>query len=85
MEVTVVMGTREIRLDLPDERPVSVKEGLLSVRDQETMETFTGPGGEMRPSLAVFVNDTHIRYLDGWHTPLKAGDRVYVIPVLAGG
>ncbi len=85
MEVTLAWGTREIRLDLPDDRPVSVKEGLLSVQDREILEAWTEPGGEIRPSLAVFVNNSHIRYLDGWQTILQAGDRIYVIPVLAGG
>jgi molybdopterin synthase sulfur carrier subunit len=42
-------------------------------------------GGQLRQSLAVFVNGEHIRYRQGLQTELKDGDEVYVIPLIAGG
>jgi molybdopterin synthase sulfur carrier subunit len=41
--------------------------------------------GQLRQSLAVFVNGEHIRYRQGLQTELKDGDEVYVIPLIAGG
>jgi molybdopterin synthase sulfur carrier subunit len=41
--------------------------------------------GQLRKSLAVFVNGEHIRYRQGFQTELKDGDEVYVIPLIAGG
>ncbi len=41
--------------------------------------------GQLRQTLAVFVNGEHIRYRQGFQTELKDGDDVYVIPLIAGG
>jgi MoaD family protein len=42
-------------------------------------------GGALRPRVSVYVNDRHIRYLQGLETPLQGGDEVYVVPVVMGG
>jgi molybdopterin synthase sulfur carrier subunit len=41
--------------------------------------------GELRPRVSIFVNDEHVRYRQGLDTPLRAGDWVYVMPVITGG
>jgi MoaD family protein len=40
---------------------------------------------ELRSYVNLFVNDEDIRYLQGVDTPVKAGDRLMIIPSIAGG
>ncbi len=41
--------------------------------------------GALRPRVSVYVNDRHIRFLQGLETLLRDGDEVYVVPVVMGG
>jgi molybdopterin synthase sulfur carrier subunit len=41
--------------------------------------------GTLRPRVSVYVNDRHVRYLQGLETPLQDGDEVFVLPVVMGG
>lgn len=41
--------------------------------------------GELRTFVNLFLNDEDVRQLDGTGTPLKAGDRLMIIPSIAGG
>lgn len=41
--------------------------------------------GELRTFVNLFVNDEDVRQLEGPRTPLQAGDRVMIIPSIAGG
>ena len=41
--------------------------------------------GALRPKVTVYVNDVHVRFLQGLDTPLVDGDHVYVVPMLMGG
>jgi molybdopterin synthase sulfur carrier subunit len=41
--------------------------------------------GALRPQVSVYVNDRHVRYLQGLETPLQEGDEVYVVPIVMGG
>ena len=41
--------------------------------------------GALRPCVSVYVNDRHVRYLQGLETPLQDGDEVFVLPVVMGG
>ena len=42
-------------------------------------------GGELRPFVNIFLGDDDVRHLQGLETPLKAGDRLMIIPSIAGG
>ncbi len=44
-----------------------------------------GDGGTLRPRVQVYVNDVHVRYLQGGETRLRDGDQVYVVPIVMGG
>ena len=44
-----------------------------------------GDDGALRPRVQVYVNDVHVRYLQGADTPLRDGDLVYVVPIVMGG
>ncbi len=41
--------------------------------------------GTLRPRVNLYVNDVHVRFLQGLETPLHDGDRVYVVPIVMGG
>jgi molybdopterin synthase sulfur carrier subunit len=41
--------------------------------------------GALRPQVSIYVNDRHVRYLQGIETPLQKGDEVYVVPIVMGG
>ena len=42
-------------------------------------------GGELRPFVNLFVGENNIRDLQGLETPISDGDRVILIPSIAGG
>jgi len=41
--------------------------------------------GELRRFINVYVNEEDIRFLQGKTTALKDGDRVSIVPAIAGG
>ncbi len=43
------------------------------------------PSGQLRRFVNIYVNDEDIRFLEQMATPLKPGDRVSIIPAVAGG
>ena len=48
-------------------------------------ERLLNEKGALRPYVNLFVNDEDARYLEGLETPLKAGDRLAIVPAIAGG
>ncbi|MFN2152999.1 MAG: ubiquitin-like small modifier protein 1 [Anaerolineales bacterium] len=40
---------------------------------------------ELRPFVNLFLGDEDVRHLQGVDTPLKEGDRLMIIPSIAGG
>ena len=41
--------------------------------------------GQIRQFLNIYLNDEDIRFLGGESSPLKDGDRVLLVPSIAGG
>ncbi len=41
--------------------------------------------GELRPFVNLFVGENNIKDLQGLDTPIKDGDRIMLIPSIAGG
>lgn len=41
--------------------------------------------GELRPFVNLFLNDEDVRHLQGTDTLLKDGDRLMILPSIAGG
>lgn len=41
--------------------------------------------GELRAYVNLFVNDEDIRHLNGINTSIKPGDKLMIIPSIAGG
>ena len=42
-------------------------------------------GGELRPFVNLFVGENNIKDLQGVDTPIKDGDKIMLIPSIAGG
>ncbi len=41
--------------------------------------------GEVRRFINIYVNEEDIRFIKNLETPLKEGDRISIIPAIAGG
>jgi len=63
---------RDIIAELEEQRP--------GLRFSLCLET-----GELRPFVNVYVNGTHVRYLQWLDTPLPPGAVVHILPSVAGG
>ena len=42
-------------------------------------------GGELRPFVNLFVGENNIKDLQGVHTPIQEGEKLMLIPSIAGG
>lgn len=42
-------------------------------------------GGELRPFVNLFLGENNIKDLQGVETPIRDGDRLVLIPSIAGG
>lgn len=43
------------------------------------------PAGELKAAVNIFVEETHMRDLQGWETPLAPGSRIVLLMAMAGG
>jgi MoaD family protein len=48
-------------------------------------ERLMNEKGALRPYINVFHNDEDVRFGDGLRTALKDGDRLAIVPAIAGG
>ena len=48
-------------------------------------EKLLDENGALRGYLNLYVNDEDIRFLQDMDTPLKNGDRISIVPAIAGG
>ena len=71
---------------------VEVSSASVAAALQELVERYPalrphlfGEAGELRPYINLFVNDQDVRSLHGQQTPLTNGDRLMILPSIAGG
>ena len=57
----------------------------LEGRHKGLKDRLCDASGNLRTYVRIFVNDEDIRFLQDKSTPLKAGDRVAIVPAIAGG
>ena len=48
-------------------------------------ERLLDGGGQIKRFINIFVNEDEIRTLQGAETPVAAGDKVSIVPAMAGG
>jgi molybdopterin converting factor small subunit len=57
----------------------------LTTRYEGLRKHLYADDGRLRNFVNVYLNDEDIRYLQGADTELRDGDRVSILPALAGG
>jgi molybdopterin synthase sulfur carrier subunit len=57
----------------------------LEAKHKGVRDRLLDASGNLRSYVRVFVNDEDVRSLQDKATALKAGDRVAIIPAIAGG
>lgn len=68
-------------------RGATVGEALrdLVLRHPALRDRLLDEGGALRRHVSVFVNDEDVRLRQALDTPLGEGDRLALVPALAGG
>lgn len=51
----------------------------------ELLSRVVGDGGALRRHVNVFVNDEDVRFRELLETQVREGDRVTIVPAIAGG
>lgn len=78
-----------LRLCIPDDSHVYTLRDLvsaLSSKDRRLEELILDRDtGRVGGNTVILLNGTNMDLLSGLDTPLKVGDRVAVVPLLAGG
>lgn len=57
----------------------------LEVAHPGFRERLLNEKGAIRPYINIFLNDEDVRYADGLDTELKDGDKLSIVPAIAGG
>jgi len=65
----------------------NVQEALQDLVTQypQLQKHLFNEAGELRPFVNLFLDDEDIRHLQGTNTLLKDGDKLMIIPSIAGG
>ncbi len=65
----------------------SISEALTDLTNQyPTIKPHLfNDGGELRPFVNLFVGEHNIKDLQGVNTPIKDGEKIMLIPSIAGG
>jgi adenylyltransferase/sulfurtransferase len=79
---TYAEGQTEVALE--GETVGEVMDGLVSRYPTLRPHLFNGEG-QLRPFVNLFLNEDNVKDLQGMDTPLQAGDRLLLIPSIAGG
>ncbi|PLV56294.1 MoaD family protein [Thermotoga sp. SG1] len=75
-------GEQEIELEATDIRELIEK---LEERIHGVKSIIYDEKGDLNPFINIFVNDEDIRFLEGLDTKLKDGDKILIMPAIAGG
>lgn len=65
----------------------TVAEALHSLEERfpALIPLLRDEAGRLYPKVNIYVNDQHVRYLQGEQTPLQEGDTVFIMPIVMGG
>ena len=79
---TLTGGASEVEVEAAD---VAGLIAALDARHQGVRDRLLDGTGALRRHVRVFVNDEDVRALQQEATPLQPGDRVAIVPAIAGG
>jgi len=78
-----------LRFNVPDNSNVyTIRELLsdLSTHYEQILElVLDKKSGRIKGNISFILNGTHIDLLSGLDTPIRSGDRLFIVPFLAGG
>lgn len=74
----------QAELDLQGSNVAQVMDDLIVHYPALRPHLFNGDG-QLRPFVNLFLNEENVKDLQGMDTPLSAGDRLMLIPSIAGG
>jgi molybdopterin converting factor small subunit len=74
----------QAELDLQGSNVAEVMDDLVVRHPALRPHLFNGDG-QLRPFVNLFLDEDNVKDLQGMETPLKAGDRLMLIPSIAGG
>ncbi|HUH08174.1 MAG TPA: MoaD/ThiS family protein [Egibacteraceae bacterium] len=57
----------------------------LDARHPGMRDALVDAEGQLHRFINVYVDDEDVRFLGGLHTPLADGDKVSILPAVAGG
>lgn len=79
---TYTAGEKEIQVS-----GATVEEAIQALAQQypAVRTHLFDDGDQLRPYVNIFLNDEDVRTLAGKQTPIKEGDRLMIIPSIAGG
>lgn len=75
-------GAAEVNVEAGD---VGALVEALEARHPGLKARLLDASGNLRSYVRLFVNDEDVRFLQDKETALKAGDRVAIVPAIAGG
>ena len=75
-------GASEVEVEAAD---VASLIAALEDRHRGVRDRLLDSSGALRRHVRVFVNDEDVRALQQEATPLRAGDKVAIVPAIAGG
>jgi len=75
-------GASEVEVEAAD---VNGLIEALEARHRGLRERLLDGSGGLRRHVRLFVNDEDVRALQDGATPLRPGDRVSIVPAIAGG
>ena len=71
-------------VSLPGETVAELMDNMVSQFPALKPHLYNGEGA-LRPFVNLFIGEDNIKDLQGLETPLRADDRVLLIPSIAGG
>jgi molybdopterin converting factor small subunit len=87
MQLKLLYGRQELFDQLAAAGRPTVRQAIeaVAISHPQIYQQLCDGSGNLRASLAVFVNGEHIRYRNGWDTVMEAGDEIYIVPLITGG
>jgi molybdopterin converting factor small subunit len=92
MSMPVIRIPTPLRSYVNGQSEVSVQGGTVADAMENLLTQFpamrphiTNSDGQLRPFVNIFLDESNIRDLQGLETPLKDGDKLLMIPSIAGG
>ena len=85
-QLRTAVGRPDDELDLPDGSSLAaLLDHLIATLDDAAAAHLLAPGGHIRPSLLIVVNDAAAPLHAAAITELRHGDVVLLLPPIAGG